>query len=324
MTLSAKLRAASDDLGIVLAIVRNTGCIPRRTQYMVTIETTSVCNLSCPLCPTGTGTVERANKFIDPGLFARIVDVTAPLAKGYVMGMWGEPAFHPEIGLLLDKLSPLPVWTSTNLNYTASIAEELARWENLHVICAVDTLDPERYPDYRVGGSYETMLRNLDILARGACHAYPQFLVEAEADTAPFVRFAEAHGIPPHNVVIKTKRKNFRLDPTAKPIPGVCHSPYSNFFFNCDGYMLPCCNNVKKDLHLAHISELASAEDILRGGQVRQVRMALARDKNVFPSCGQCLGETFWRIRLPVYTNVLKSLLPGSGHRRSDPQRMPF
>lgn len=324
MSLAAKLRTASDDFAAALAIVRNTGCIQRRAQYMVTIETTSTCNLSCPLCPTGTGIVERANKFIDSATFKRIVDVTAPLAKGYIMGMWGEPAFHPELGILLNKLSPLPVWTSTNLNYATSIAEEIARWKNLHVICAVDTLDPERYKSYRVGGNYETMLHNLGILARGACHVYPQFLVEAEADTTPFVRFAQMRGIPPHNVIIKTKRENFRLDPTAKPLPGVCHAPYSNIFFNCDGHMLPCCNNVKKDLHLGHINEFFSAEDILHGERIRKVRVTLARDKNVFPSCGCCIGETFWRIRLPIYTNYLKSLLPGSGHLRLGPQRMPF
>lgn len=324
MSAAAKLGSVADDLRTVACILRNAGSMPGHTRFMVSIETTAVCNLACPLCPTGTGTVERNNRFIEPEAFERIVALTSPLAKGYVMGMWGEPAFHPELGRLLSRLAPLPVWTSTNLNYPEKIAHELAKWGHLHAICAVDTLDPLRYPEYRRGGDYGTVLRNLDILAAGACNVYPQFLVEADSDTAPYVRFAPEHGIPPHNVIIKTKRENFRLDPTAKPIPGVCHSAYSNIFFNCDGWMLPCCNNVKQDLHLAHVSELSSPDDILRGGRAAQVRMALARDKNRFPSCGQCLGETFWRIRLPVYTSVLKSLAPWRGSRRSAPQRMPF
>lgn len=322
--ISKKMHIAICDLKVAYNILMRTGRLSVSQCPMVTIELSSVCNLSCPLCPTGTGATKRLNKFIPPDVFDRIESLTRDSAKGYVFGMWGEPLLHPEFFRMLDKVSPKEVWTSTNMNCSGHIASKIAKYKNLNVICAIDTLDPDEYSLYRVGGSYDKVLGNLRILASGECGVYPQFLVDGEDyDEERFIEFAHEFAIPISNVVIKKKRKNFNLGNAEKKKPGTCHSPYQGIFFNCDGYMVPCCNDIREDLHIMNINEMLSMEDVCSSAKAGFVRKALANDKNIFPSCWQCRGEDFWKLRLPLYiTYVKNSLLHGT--KKTKPQIMPY
>ena len=324
MGLKKKLGTAARAARLTAAVALNTGRIPRGHKCMVLIEPTSVCNLACPLCPTGTGTLERDNKYIPVETFDRILELTAPLAEGYVLNLFGEPSFHPRFAELLEKTRRLPTWLSTNLSYGEAAAREMARWDHLRVICSIDTVDPEEYPKYRIHGDWETVMRNLRILSEGVCEVHPQFLVPPDhADDTPYVEFARSFGIPAGNVIIKKKMENFRLDPTDAPSPGNCHSAYLGIYFNCDGYLLPCCNNARKDLHMIHVNDITSHRDILDHENLRRMRRRLAKDKNAFPSCGNCDGINFWKQQMPIYLAALKSLLPG--HRKRDtPDRMAF
>jgi MoaA/NifB/PqqE/SkfB family radical SAM enzyme len=297
------------------AVGSNSGKIPASHRGMVTIESTSVCNLACPLCPTGTGTLKRENKFIDIDQARKIIDMTEAYAKGYVISVFGEPTFHPRFSEILEMTRRLPTWLSTNLCYDEASIDELVRWDHLHVICSVDTLNGEEYPEYRVHGDYEKVLSNLKRLAKGKCNVYPQFLVAPDDyEEEKYRDFAEEYGIPFENMVIKTKLEEFRLDLTDKPVPGICHFLYTGVYFNCDGYLVPCCNNVRKDLHIGHIDTFVSLEEMLNGMRTRKVRQQLAEDKNVFPSCGRCRGHDYWKADFKEHVDCVASLF----RRRKD------
>ncbi|QGY39002.1 hypothetical protein GM415_02235 [Pseudodesulfovibrio cashew] len=249
-------------------------------------------------------------------VFDRIIEVTKPIAKGYILNLFGEPTFHPRFSDLLEKTRGFSTWLSSHLNYEEGRAHKLAMWDHLRIICSIDTLDAFEYPNYRVGGDYVNVLRNLDILANGACDVFPQFLVPSvDIDREPYIQFARQHGIPEENVILKVKLENFRLDPTSAPSPGKCHSPYMGLYFNCDGYLVPCCNNVNSALHMAHISQINSVVELYAGGKGEAVRKALAVDKNCFDSCGRCDGMRYWdtefvddlRAVQIVFTRLLKS-----------------
>lgn len=321
MSLKNKLNTAFHAGRMAWDVTRNAGKIPVSKHYMVTIESTSVCNLACPLCPTGTGTLKRTNKYIPMRYVHKIVDLTAPLAQGFVISVFGEPTFHPELDKLLAATSHLPTWLSTNLNYDTDTIRELAQWENLKVICSIDTLDSDKYPKYRINGDYQKVLANLKLLAKGLCQVYPQFLVsENEYDEETFVRFADEYGVAVDNLIIKTKLENFRLDETSKPKPGKCHSCYTGIYFNCDGYQVPCCNNVRKDLFIQHLDKISSTKDLIGSNEICKMRKALAENKNTYPSCGQCNGLNFWKEDFPGYINGLASVFQAKS--TSEPQRV--
>lgn len=324
MSLASKFSKASDILRMMWAVGANTGVVPSGHRCMVTIELTSVCNLACPLCPTGTGILSREHKFIPLPMLERIVELTSPFAEGFVLNMFGEPTLHPDFAEAMRMTCHRPAWLSTNLNHGEERARELARWDHLRVVCSVDTVKPEEYSVYRIGGDWDRMVRNLDILAKGRCRVHPQFLVEpGHVDEAPYVAFAEAHGIPAEDVIIKVKLDEFSLAPTDKPRPGVCHSGYTEVYFDCDGYLLPCCAHVREDLHIMHVDDIKGPEDIFRGARARSIRKALGRDKNQFVSCGRCEGLNYWHKYLPMHWEAVRRSL-FRRKRENGPHRLSF
>jgi organic radical activating enzyme len=319
--MSQVLKKAADAAALSWNIACNTGRIPADHKCLVLIEPTSVCNLSCPLCPTGTGTLERKNKFIHMDVFDKIIKMTNPIAKGYVLNLFGEPTLHPRFPEIMEKTRHLPTWLSTHLNYGKDKAHELAKWAHLHIICSVDTLNPAEYGQYRVGGNYDKLLENLSIVAKGKGHVYPQFLISSDdTDKEQYMAFARKYGIPEENVILKIKLDNFRLDPTDDPTPGVCHFPYIGLYFNCDGYLVPCCNNVNGALHMAHVDKLNSIDDIYNDAKCVAMRQALAKNKNCFESCGRCDGMSFWKTEFIEYIKsaevvVKRSMEKITGHK---------
>lgn len=300
---------AANAAAMACNVACNTGRIPQGYKCMVLIEPTSICNLKCPLCPTGTGVLVRQNKYIPTELFTKIVQITEPVAEGYVLNLFGEPTFHPNFDKILELTASKPTWLSSNLSFAPGAAHEMARWKHLRVICSIDTPNPDEYTDYRIGGEWEKVMQNLDILVAGKCTAHPQFLVSGDYDKAAIIRFAKEHGIQASDVIIKEKLDDIILLPTSKKIPGRCHSPYVEVFFNCDGYLVPCCNNVTADLHMGNISEMHSHHDIFSSMRGARIRRILGKDKNAFACCGNCSGLNYWHKYPAQYLNALKGKL---------------
>lgn len=266
----------------------------------VGIEITSMCNLSCPLCPAARDarTVVRDTKQMSKEDFARIVRLTAPVTKNYVLNMYGESLLHKDFFEFLDMVAATGrgMSISTNLNYGARLAERLAQYDRLDVICSIDGWDAESYKRYRVGGRFDVMVQNLAILARGKCKVYPQFLVDGDDKEGceAFCSFIENEiGIPRRNIILKPLNRNFKNE-MMRTYDGVCHYMYANIYFTSDGNLVPCCIHVGRDLFLSHISDFDRPEDLLNAPQLVAARRQLANDKNAYKSCISCEGRDLY------------------------------
>lgn len=261
----------------------------------VTIELTSFCNLSCPLCPVAkdANTLTRERKLMSREDLQRIVDLTRNHTRGYVLSMWGEPLLHKDFFELLDIVrgAGKTIWISTNLNYAARLAERMAPIPELQIVCSLDGWDEESYKTYRVGGRFEQLRQNLAILARGKCGVFPQFLLNDEnrRDIDKMKAFCASFDIPERNILFNEMQQNFRNE-AEEVVSGQCHQPYFGAYFNSDGYMLPCCVNIGEDLKLPHVSGFKAPDDLRNGPEVVAMRKQLGRDKNHYASCVSCGG----------------------------------
>jgi MoaA/NifB/PqqE/SkfB family radical SAM enzyme len=61
------------------------------------LESTSICNLRCVMCPNGLGLLTRPKGYMDYALFTRIIDEMAPRVQTTTLHIWGEPLLHPRI-----------------------------------------------------------------------------------------------------------------------------------------------------------------------------------------------------------------------------------
>ncbi len=144
--------------------------------YRYTIDPTNVCNLRCPLCPTGLGILKRDRGLIRLEDFKRLVDQIAPWAYLLELYNWGEPFLHPDIFEMIRYAHErkIVVRLSSNLNhFDEQLAVKTVQSGLDAITVSVDGATEETYQRYRRRGKLETVLRNLRYLleARRACRA---------------------------------------------------------------------------------------------------------------------------------------------------------
>jgi radical SAM protein with 4Fe4S-binding SPASM domain len=147
--------------------------------YQYNIDPANVCNLHCPLCPTGLGTLARRRGKMALMDFKRIVDQIAPYAYYLELYNWGEPFLHPEIFDMIQYATKhrISVRLSSNLNhFSQEMACQTVRSGLATLIVAVDGATQESYERYRRGGHLATVLENIRLLVdakRRTCTSRP-------------------------------------------------------------------------------------------------------------------------------------------------------
>lgn len=129
------------------------------------VDPTPLCNLRCPLCPTGRGETERRSGFMDMNLYRRILDTFAPTAFSIRLWGWGEPLLHQGIGEMVAAARARNLGTEISTNLSVSLNDrDLTRMiegglDWLTVSC--DAATPDTYGKYRVGGDFHVVLDNI-------------------------------------------------------------------------------------------------------------------------------------------------------------------
>ncbi len=130
---------------------------------ILTIETSSYCNLKCVACPQKDLTRERS--FMEPELFRKIVDEAARYDVRTWLHYMGEPLMHPRIFELLDHARNAGlrhVGMSTNARILTEDKIErildagLTRFE-----LSLDSLDPSRLGNLRPGGDPQEIIEHV-------------------------------------------------------------------------------------------------------------------------------------------------------------------
>jgi len=135
--------------------------------YRYFIDPMNVCNLRCPLCPTGRGELRRVQGRMNLEDFKRIVDQIVPYAYSVELYNWGEPFLHPQIFDMIRyaRERRISVQLSSNLNYfSEEMAKQVVASGLTRLLVCVDGVTQETYEKYRRGGRLEVVLRNLHLL----------------------------------------------------------------------------------------------------------------------------------------------------------------
>jgi len=135
----------------------------------ISIETGNICNLQCPLCPTGRRDSDVGRGFMRFEDYTKIIDELCRDLLLVRLYNWGEPLLHkqllPMIAYARDR--GVGVTISTNLNtLKADDASAVidAGLQKIFVSC--DGISDETYLKYHVGGDYATVMANLRLLAQ--------------------------------------------------------------------------------------------------------------------------------------------------------------
>jgi len=125
------------------------------------IEPTNACNLRCPLCPVGAGTMSRGRGFMDPASYRTLIDEIRHHVSRILMNFAGEPLLHPDIGDMVGYAERRGLRVTIGTHGNIDRMEELVAAGASEVLFALDGTSEEVYRQYRVGGSLEAATANL-------------------------------------------------------------------------------------------------------------------------------------------------------------------
>ena len=136
--------------------------------YMLQIEPTNFCNLSCTVCPAAANKrdLNRDRRHLRLDEFKKIVDAMEDYLLLLVMWDWGEPFLNPELPEMIRYASEKGIKTVTSTN--AHFLNETHYLERIltsgltTLIIAIDSLKQDSYEFYRRGGNLAQALAGLN------------------------------------------------------------------------------------------------------------------------------------------------------------------
>ncbi|MFC1946127.1 radical SAM/SPASM domain-containing protein [Chloroflexota bacterium] len=131
------------------------------------IDVCNICNLHCPLCPTGQGRDERVKQQLSLADFKKIIDELGAYLYRVDLHNWGEPLLNEDIFNMITYAHSrrIMVDVSTNLTrYDESVIDKLVTAGPDRLIISLSGLDQETYGKYHIGGDIEKVLAGTNLL----------------------------------------------------------------------------------------------------------------------------------------------------------------
>jgi MoaA/NifB/PqqE/SkfB family radical SAM enzyme len=132
------------------------------------IDPSDICNLRCPLCPTGQGRNDRSKGKMSFTNFRNIINELGPYLYRIDLHNWGEPLLNDEIYQMIRyaKIFNIEVRVSSNLNtINRANAENLVASGLDVLIISLDGASQETYVQYRIGGQFNKVLDNIKMIS---------------------------------------------------------------------------------------------------------------------------------------------------------------
>jgi len=131
------------------------------------IEVSSACQLKCPLCPLGNGTLARPRQLMKMQTFKRIVDDIADYIYHININGMGEPLLNENICEMIKyaKAKNIYVDLYTNLQIeNQDVIEGLVHCDLDAILISCDGATKDIYEKYRINGDFDRLLNNIKVL----------------------------------------------------------------------------------------------------------------------------------------------------------------
>ena len=269
--------------------------------YLV-IETTSVCNLTCPMCPWPE--LNRAYEHMSYALYQKLVLESAGHVEFAYLHFMGEPLIHPKLAQMIDFAEQHNVRTGLSTNamlLNEARARALLDSRLSLLILSVDATNEADYAKYRTGGNLKLVKQNIHRFlemkerSRSRLAAVVQMidLGQPHAEKAAFFREWNRRA----DVVIKPYQdwgqqsvritRAFGVSESTSSEHGRCPEPWRGALVCSDGRVVPCCMDFDATIVLGNLST-QSLREIWSGDAYRAFRTAHATCGDVPNACVAC------------------------------------
>jgi len=289
--------------------------------YMLQIEPTSLCNLSCPACPAAAGKnkLGRERRHMTLDEFQGIVEDMEEYLLYLVLWDWGEPFMNPQLPDMIRFVTDKGIKTITSTNAHFLHDEEYLRrilTSGLTMlIVAIDSLEEESYQSYRQGGSLAKAmagLRRLIALKKelGSLTQIHLRMVIMKSNEHELSRMKQmARKLKVDKFSVKTANPTCGqefLDEQIVPIdpryrryayvPGTyqrikidsnCRRAWHMSNVLSNGDVVPCCYDFNAEMKTGNVFEQPFRE-IWNSPAYRELRRRICQDKDSLSKCSIC------------------------------------
>ncbi len=262
----------------------------RSRPYLLILDPCNVCDLRCPLCPTGRGELGRRQQVLSRNDFQRYFDPLAPFLFEVYLHNWGESLLNKNLFDMVRYAQSRNVGTNLSTNLVSAASEQLDAMLDSgleYLIVSLDGTTQDVYAQYRVRGDWERAAGNLRELirrrnARGLRRPFVewQFIVmkHNQHQTDEAQRLARQWQVDllrfiPVGIPFELRK---RADLIAEWFPergadggasersgllrkpGPCFYLYRSMVVNPDGGVSPCCEVYRAERDFASLNETPS------------------------------------------------------------------
>jgi len=312
---------------------------PRRMN----IETTSICNLDCIMCPTQSKAREDGTMSME--LFKQLADEIAVHGADLVwLHAWGEPLVDK---LLFERIDYIKQYSSIKnvvISTNATLlrgekAVRLARSPLDTVVFSLDGVKAETYEPIRRGARFSVVMENVrEFLeareAESGRGPRAVFQIIAMRDTVEEIEVFKRQWEPylQNGDYIHVKSFNTWAGKTENrglPESGIeFRVPCTAFLWDAltilwNGDVVPCCFDVDGQMVLGRVGE-QTLEEIWRGAGLAEMRRQhVARDFSRLPLCSVC-QHTHARLNVARIKNFVQARLGKPMHDAAEEGKPAF
>ncbi len=287
------------------------------------IEPTSLCNLSCPLCPSGNGSLTRVRERLDLEKFKTVVDKLPDSIRMLLLWNQGEPFIVKQLPEMIRyaKQREIYVVTSTNGHYFRKNKQvkEVVESGIDEIIVSLDGADQEVYEKYRQGGKLKWVFEGIQRLADWKHRLksrspliHLQFILMKQnahqrndmialgrklgADRLSFktVQVTDFEGgeqfLPDDPEISRYTGKTTDgkyITRKRKLFPDDCLRLWYSLVVNCDGRVSPCCFDKDGDYSIGNLVE-EQFDVVWRGPAFKKFRQHLLNSRYDMDMCNDC------------------------------------
>lgn len=280
----------------------------------VSIELTNNCNLYCPECPSGAGTIKRERGFMDITLFRRVIAELKPSLINANLYFQGEPMLHPGFFRFIDEADGISTIVSTNGHFlNEGNAGKLAKSGLKKIIISLDGMDQQVYSVYRKNGNVDKVKEGITTLSRAVKDNRSKLKIEIQVlvnrhnenqlrGIRDFAKIAGA-GFNMKSMQIYNQEAYSEWMPSAghfrryvtdgekkgirSSLPRRCARVWLNPVVTWNGKVLPCCFDKDGEYIMGDLNT-HSFHEIWHGNSFREFRQRVLSEREKIYICRNC------------------------------------
>ena len=283
--------------------------------YILIIEPTNLCNLKCPTCPTGNGSLKRKRGILSFENYKKVIDECGEYLMSIVLMNYGEPLLNKDFYKMVEYAHKKNIFVTTCTNGHLIDPKKMVDSKIDELTIGIDGTDQKTLASFRKGANFKKIKENIKKLVKEkelqktkspVINLQYIIMKHNEHQINEFRRLAKEWGVDKitfkalwvtskeeaesylpenkefHRYILKNKEFKLKNIENYK-----CQKPWTDIAINWDGSLVICACDFDNSIILGNINE-KSVKEIIKSKKAQTVRKTIINNRRSIPVCKNC------------------------------------